>query len=137
MDRKVADVRRHAVDDGIIGKSRLSLRETFRWRDQRASAALLLEQTETDVFQCESAEAAELVLQKVGGAICFMLTDVNLAGSMTGTELAGLAASRYPKIKIVVTSGNNAPPLPSGTIFLQKPWNSLDLLREAGEACHH
>src|ERR1700709_709889 len=89
---------------------------------QRDSAALLLEQTEMDVFQCESAEAAELVLQKVGGAICFMLTEVNLAGSMTGTELAGLAASRYPKIKIVVTSGNNAPPLPSGTIFLQKPW---------------
>jgi two-component system cell cycle response regulator CpdR len=104
---------------------------------QRTSAALLLEQTEMDVFQCESAEAAELVLQKVGGAICFMLTDVNLAGSMTGAELAGLAASRYPKIKIVVTSGNSAPPLPKGTVFMQKPWNSLDLLREAGEACHH
>ena len=104
---------------------------------QRASIALLLEETEMDVFQCESGEAAELVLQKVGGAICFMLTDVNLAGSMTGAELAGLAASRYPKIKIVVTSGNSAPPLPSGTTFLPKPWNSLDLLREAGEACHH
>jgi DNA-binding NtrC family response regulator len=105
---------------------------------QRASAALLLEQTEMDVFQCESAEAAELVLQKVGGDICFMITDVNpLGGSMTGAELAGLAASRYPKIKIVVTSGNRAPPLPSETIFMQKPWNSLDLLREAGEACHH
>jgi FixJ family two-component response regulator len=104
---------------------------------QRASIALLLEQSEMDVFQCESAEAAELVLQKVGGAICFMLTDVNLAGAMTGTELAGFAASRYPNMKIVVTSGNSAPPLPSGTTFLPKPWNSLDLLREAGDACHH
>jgi len=101
---------------------------------QRASIALLLEETEMDVFQCESGEAAELVLQKVGGAICFMLTDVNLAGSMTGDELAGLAASRYPKIKIVVTSGNSAPALPSGATFLPKPWNSLDLLREASEA---
>jgi two-component system, cell cycle response regulator CpdR len=90
-----------------------------------------------DVFQCESGEAAELVLQKVGGAICFVRTDVNLAGPTTGAELAGLAASRYPKIKIVVTSGNSAPPHPSGTTFLSKPWNSLDMLREAGEACHH
>jgi two-component system cell cycle response regulator CpdR len=90
-----------------------------------------------DVFQCESAEAAELVLQKAGGAICFMLTDVNLAGTMTGTELAGFAASHYPNMKIVVTSGNTAPPLPGGTTFLPKPWNSLDLLREASKACHH
>ena len=80
---------------------------------QRASIALLLQESEMDVFQCESGEAAELVLQKVGGAICFMLTDVNLAGSMTGAELAGFAASQYPNMKIVVTSGNSAPSLPS------------------------
>src|SRR3954453_454884 len=104
---------------------------------QRASIALLLEETEMDVFQCESAEAAELVLQKVGGAICFMLTDVNLAGSMTGAELAGVAASHYPDMKIVVTSGNSAPALPIGTTFLPKPWDSSDLLRMAGQACHH
>lgn len=104
---------------------------------QRSSIALLLEESEMDVFQCESGEAAELVLQKAGGAICFMLTDVNLAGSMTGAEFAGFAASRYPNLKIVVTSGNRAPPLPSGAIFLPKPWNSLDLLREAREACLH
>jgi CheY-like chemotaxis protein len=102
---------------------------------QRASIALLLEESEMDVFQCESGEAAERVLQKV--AICFMLTDVNLAGSMTGAELADLAASHYPNMKIVVTSGTSAPPLPAGTTFLSKPWNSLDLLREAQQACHN
>jgi hypothetical protein len=37
---------------------------------QRSSIALLLEDREMDVFQCESAEAAELVLQKAGGATC-------------------------------------------------------------------
>jgi hypothetical protein len=66
-----------------------------------------------------------------------MLTDVNLAGSMTGAELAVVAASRYPNMKIVVISGNSAPPLPNGATFLPKPWNSFDLLREASEACHH
>jgi len=55
---------------------------------QRASVAILLEESDMDVFQCESAEAAELVLEHVGSAICFLFTDVNLAGSMTGIELA-------------------------------------------------
>jgi FixJ family two-component response regulator len=104
---------------------------------QRSSIALLLEESEMDVFQCESAEAAELVLQKAGGAICFMFTDVNLAGAISGADLAGFAASHYPDMKIVVTSGNSAPPLPNGATFLPKPWNSLDLLRVANEACHH
>jgi two-component system cell cycle response regulator CpdR len=104
---------------------------------QRLSIALLLEESEMDVFQCESAEAAELVLQKAGGAICFMFTDVNLAGSMSGADLAGFAATHYPNMKIVVTSGNSAPSLPKGTTFLPTPWNSLDLLRVASEACHH
>jgi DNA-binding NtrC family response regulator len=104
---------------------------------QRESVALLLEETEMDVFQCESAEAAEMILSKVGGALCFMFTDVNLAGSMTGAELADIAATRYPQIHVVVTSGHAAPSLPSGIKFLAKPWNSLDLLREANDACHH
>ncbi len=103
---------------------------------QRASVAFLLEETEMDVFQCESAEAAELILEEVGGALCFLFTDVNLAGSMSGTELAGIAASRYPRMRIVVTSGRDAPSLPTGIMFMPKPWNSLDLLREANEACH-
>jgi FixJ family two-component response regulator len=104
---------------------------------QRASAACLLEETEMDVFQCDSAEAAEVILEKVGGALCFLFTDVNLAGSMTGTELASTAAIRYPQMRVVVTSGREAPFLPRGIKFMKKPWNSLDLLREANEACGH
>jgi DNA-binding NtrC family response regulator len=104
---------------------------------QRASVATLLEESEMDVFQCESAEAAELILEEVGSSLCFLFTDVNLAGSMTGVQLANIAASRYPQMHVVVTSGRKAPPLPPGTRFMQKPWNSLDLLREADAACHH
>jgi hypothetical protein len=57
-----------------------------------------------DVFQFESAEAAELILEKVGSSPCFLFTDVNLAGSMTGIELANIAASRYPRMRVVVIS---------------------------------
>ena len=102
---------------------------------QRAVAAMLLENTDMDVFQCESAEAACLLLEKVGGCLCLMFTDVELAGTMNGGELASIAKQRFPDLAVIVTSGRSAPPLPGGTMFMPKPWQPLDLLREAEAAC--
>lgn len=99
---------------------------------QREMIALLLEESDYDVIQCESAEAAELVLQKDGGAIVLMLTDVNLAGYMNGIELARIAKQRHPGLDVVVTSGRPlSQELPDGVKFWSKPWAPLDLLREA------
>ena len=102
---------------------------------QRSLIALLLEETDMDVIQCESGEAAELVLNKVGGCLSLMFTDVNLAGRMTGADLAAIANERYPLLKVIVTSGRNPPPLPAGIMFLSKPWSLAEVIREA-EACH-
>ena len=74
---------------------------------QRAMVSMLLEETDIEVIQCESAEAAELVLDKVGGYLCMMFTDVNLAGIMTGAELATKARQRFPGLKVIVTSGKD------------------------------
>jgi two-component system, cell cycle response regulator CpdR len=49
---------------------------------QRAMVTTLLEEADIEVIQCESADAAEIVLEKVGGCLCMMFTDVNLAGRM-------------------------------------------------------
>ena len=98
---------------------------------QRELLVALLEECDLDVMQCESAEAAELILQKIGGAVAFLFTDVNLAGRKNGAELAAMARSRFPNIRIVVTSGYEAPDVPSGVKFLPKPWFALDVLREA------
>lgn len=103
---------------------------------QRAMVATLLEETEIQVIQCESAEAAELVLEKVGGCLCMMFTDVNLAGRMTGAELATKARRRFPDLKVIVTSGQNPPDLPEGTIFMPKPWRALDVIRQAELSRH-
>jgi len=65
-----------------------------------------------------------------------VFTDVNLAGHMTGTELAELAKSRFPDMTVIVTSGSNAPELPAGAMFMLKPWRALDILREAERAIH-
>jgi CheY-like chemotaxis protein len=99
---------------------------------QRETIVTLLEESEMDVIQCESAEAAELVLEHVGGCLTTLLTDVNLAGSMDGIELAQIAHDRFPDLRIIVISANpRVSRLPDGTQFISKPWRPLELLREA------
>lgn len=99
---------------------------------QREMICLLLEESDYHVIQCESAEDAERVLAKDGGALSLMMTDVNLAGPMDGVELAFIAKQRFPKLDVVVTSGRPlVQSLPDGTKFWSKPWAPLDILREA------
>jgi two-component system cell cycle response regulator CpdR len=99
---------------------------------QREMICVLLEESNYNVIQCESAEAAELVLDKFSNTLALMITDVSLAGRMNGVELAHIATSRNPQLDVVVTSGRALPePLPQGAKFWSKPWAALDVLREA------
>jgi len=99
---------------------------------QREMVSLLLEETNFNVIQCESAEAAERVLEKTGPLLSLLITDVQLAGRMDGLELAHQARQRDPDLKIIITSGRPlVRRLPDGATFWAKPWAPLDLLREA------
>lgn len=99
--------------------------------DQRELVCALLEECDMSVIQCDTAESAEAVLEKVGSHLSMIFTDINLAGEMSGTELAALAKQRFPDLMVIVTSGGNAQGLPAGAMFMQKPWRALDILREA------
>ena len=99
---------------------------------QREMLCLLLEESEVDVIECESAEAAEAVLKRAGGSVALMMTDVQLAGNMSGVELARIARRYNPDMDVIVTSGNPLrQALPDGAKFWAKPWAPLDVLREA------
>jgi CheY-like chemotaxis protein len=99
---------------------------------QRAMVCLLLEESDYEVIQCESGEAAELVLQANAGCLSLMMTDVNLAGPMNGVELAVIAKQSNPELDVIVTSGKPLPQrLPDGAKFWSKPWPPLDIVREA------
>jgi CheY-like chemotaxis protein len=99
---------------------------------QREMISVLLEESDYDVIQCESAEAAELVLQHNGGSLILLMTDVQLAGRMDGVELAHIAKQCNPDIDVIVTSGRPLRrSLPSGAQFWSKPWAPLDVIREA------
>jgi CheY-like chemotaxis protein len=95
---------------------------------QRTLVSLLLEESEMNVIECESAEAAVLVLEESGDSVSMVFTDVELAGMMDGIELAYLAKQRYPDMHVVVTSG--APRirrLPDGTLFSSYHLHSRNL----------
>ena len=99
---------------------------------QRQLAVTLLEDSGMDVTECESAEAACRVLEKIGSRVSMMFTDVNLAGTIDGVELAHFARQQYPEIHVIVTSGlAMTKSLPEGVMFLPKPWLPHDLVREA------
>ena len=56
------------------------------------------------------------VLEKVGGCVSMLFTDVNLAGKIDGVELAHFATQCYPNIHVIVTSGlARQPVLPFST----------------------
>jgi DNA-binding NtrC family response regulator len=104
---------------------------------QRELAVVLLEESEMGVIECESAEAALIVLEKMGDCVSMMFTDVNLAGKIDGVELAHFATQRYPNIHVIVTSGLALTKgLPEGAMFMPKPWLPLDVLREAEQSKH-
>jgi len=105
-------------------------------QDQRELVSLLLEECDMTVIQCETAESAEVVLERIGETLSMIFTDLKLSGHMNGAELAELAKHRYPNLMVIVTSGSEAPVLPVGAMFMQKPWCALNILREAERALH-
>ena len=104
---------------------------------QREWAVVLLEESEMGVLQCDSAEGALRILEKMGGCVSLMFTDVNLAGKIDGVELAHFTHDCYPAIHVVVTSGSPLMrSLPEGATFISKPLLPLDVLHEAELSRH-
>ena len=104
---------------------------------QRMMLMILLEESEMDVVDCDSAETALRELEKTGERVSMLLTDVTLAGKIDGVELAHFAHDYYPEIHVVVTSGSPLMrSLPEGATFMSKPLLSLDVLRAAERSRH-
>lgn len=95
---------------------------------QRAFLADLLKEQGLEVVECASAEAAELVLVSTGTELRALVTDVNLAGDMSGVELAQYAKRKFPRLNVVMVSGNGPPFIPHDTRFLMKPYLPDELL---------
>jgi CheY-like chemotaxis protein len=102
--------------------------------DQRYLIGALLEECDMRVIECESGEAAAAALEHLGDSLVMVFADVRLAGRMTGVEFATIAKRRFPTVEVVLTSGRSPHAIPPNTVFMQKPWRALDVLRVAERA---
>jgi DNA-binding NtrC family response regulator len=103
----------------------------------RELAGALLEETELDVVEVETAEAALDYLKEQGGEVAMMFADVRLPGEMDGVQLAKAACTLWPTMRIVLTSGDPdaaSDDLPDCVTFMPKPWRGLDVLVQAVRA---
>jgi CheY-like chemotaxis protein len=106
--------------------------------DQRAMAAILLEETELEVIECTTAEAALAAMETTANdRIAMAFINVRLPGKMDGVEFAQIVKSERPEIEVIVTSrrpGKRIKDLPDGTVYMAKPWLPLELLIHAERA---
>jgi DNA-binding NtrC family response regulator len=96
---------------------------------QREVTAEILKAEGFEVVECTTAEAAELIVATSGTELQALITDQNLAGTMSGVELADYARGRYPHLNIIIMSGNAVKRLPTNATFLHKPFAPARLLR--------
>ena len=100
---------------------------------QREVLADVLKDEGFEVIECTTGEFAELIIASIGTELQALITDHNLAGKMSGAELAHYARRRHPHMNIVIMSGTTVHPMPVGTAFLRKPFlpeRLLDMVRE-------
>ena len=95
---------------------------------QRGLVADMLRDEDFEVIECATAEAAELVVTSTGNELRALITDNNLAGDMSGMELAGFAKRRFPNLNVIIISGKPVKPVPYHTTFLPKPFLLATLL---------
>jgi DNA-binding NtrC family response regulator len=96
---------------------------------QREALSEALKEENFDVIECESAEAAELVIARAGAEFRLMVTDVRLSGEGDGVELASFTRSCHPHIRVIVVAADNRKPLPADVRLLRKPYQLSELLR--------
>jgi CheY-like chemotaxis protein len=100
-------------------------------------SATLLEESELDIVECESAEAALAVMLMRGPEVAMIFADIRLPGVMDGVDLAREVKMRWPHLTVVLTSGNPGDRLkhmPPGVLYLPKPWQPLNVLMVAERA---
>ena len=82
------------------------------------------------VIEVPDAEQA-IELLETRGSIGLVFTDVELAGTLTGFDLAREIKSRWPHIPVLVTSGRAAPRTDVADSFIAKPYDTDAVVSQA------
>lgn len=88
------------------------------------------------VIECDRADAGLACLELKADDIALLVTDILTPGSLNGHQLAQIASLRWPRLKILITSGYadaSTHHLPPNSAFITKPW-TYQQLEEAVQA---
>jgi CheY-like chemotaxis protein len=95
----------------------------------RWTTVSVIDETGFDAFEAGSAVEAISILERRND-VWAVVTDVQMPGSINGLQLADLISIRWPKVKIVVTSGRlrlREDDVPAGGRYLHKPYDPSEL----------
>lgn len=105
--------------------------------DERFLAAEMLEETGFEVIEAETAERALAILNDRGDDVTVVFSDVRTPGTIGGFELARIIGVTWPRVRILLTSGD-ATDQPSdlriSATFIPKPWRAPEILAWLEEA---
>jgi DNA-binding NtrC family response regulator len=105
--------------------------------DLRALTKSVLEESELEIIECESAEAALATMLLRGREVAMVFADIRLSGVMDGIALAREVKIRWPHLVVILTSGiavEHFEQLPPGVEYIPKPWKAVDVLTAAERA---
>jgi len=100
----------------------------------RLMAITLAEDEGFTVFEAQDADEAIAILEDHPD-IRIVFTDIHMAGSMDGLELAAFAHDRWPPLRFLIVSGEYRPghaEMPAGACFFSKPYDA----KAIGRALH-
>jgi CheY-like chemotaxis protein len=102
----------------------------------RTLAVEVLEDEGFIAVEAENARAALAICKARPEAIDVLFTDIRMPGSMDGLELAHRVRERWPRVAIIIASGNvfvGRDQLPDGARFVPKPYDLhriADIIRQ-------
>ena len=100
---------------------------------ERMGACYMFSDAGYRVLEAGSADAA-LQFFETNADIRLLFTDVSMPGAIDGAALARQVSERWPRVGILLTSGRPFPShLPQGVRFHAKPYEPIDVLRDARE----
>lgn len=108
--------------------------------DERFLASEMLDETGFEVIEAETAERALAILNERGDDVAVVFSDVRTPGTIGGFELARIIGVTWPRIRILLTSGD-ASDQPSdlriSATFIPKPWRAPEILAWLADAARH
>jgi CheY-like chemotaxis protein len=124
----------------IMGRVQSKRRKVLIVEDDpevRLLTKIVLEESELEVIECESAEAALATMLLRGHDVAMVFADIHLSGEMDGIDLAREVKIRWPHLVVILTSGNareHLKQMPPGVDYMPKPWQPVDVLIAAERA---